>query len=187
MDVKRLILVGNKIPYKNNLAGMVDSFDYVIRISRMNNFGKTGHKTDGLYIEANHQYKYVFEGGEYKNEIRNVNSIFMRKYWHDKFNEWPSYMTRQQYDTIELINEDKAVKDIGFERPTSAMLMLSHLINSSWIDNYKIYFTCMDVENRSKLINNNPLWAYHNGGGEFEEFYLKSLIDDGVITRIKDQ
>lgn len=187
MKKKNLLLVGNKPPYRTGLDVIVDSFDYVLRISRMNNFGLTGKRTDGVFIEANHQYKYIFEGGEHKSEIRNANNIFMRQYWYEQFNEWKSYMTCHQYETIELIKEEECIADIGFERPTSAVLMLAHLLNSSWKEKYNIYFTCLDVENRSKLIDNNPLWIYHDGAGKFEESYLKKIIDDGVVTRIKDQ
>ncbi len=33
---KKLILVGNKPPYRTDLNTFIDSFDYVLRISRMN-------------------------------------------------------------------------------------------------------------------------------------------------------
>ena len=54
---KRLILVGNKPIYRTGLHTIVDSFDYVLRISRMNNLGNTGYRIDGIYLEANNVLK----------------------------------------------------------------------------------------------------------------------------------
>ena len=45
---KTLILVGNKPPYRMGLHTLIDSFDYVLRINRMNNLGATGKRIDGL-------------------------------------------------------------------------------------------------------------------------------------------
>lgn len=184
---KRLILVGNKLAYKTGLNTEIDSFDYVLRISRMNNLGVTGNRIDGIYLEANNIFKYVFKGGENKDEIKKAKNIFMHQHWYENFQEWESYITKEQYKSIEIINHKVAIQDIGFERPTSAVLMLAYLLNSSWKDRFHIHITCLDVENRAKLIDNNPLWSYHNGAGVFEENYLKTKINDGLITQIKDE
>lgn len=184
---KRLILVGNKPVYRTGLHMIVDSFDYVLRVSRMNNLGDTGYRIDGIYLEANNIYKTVFEGGENKNEIQKASNIFMHRYWYEQFQEWELYLTRQQYDTVEIIDHEAAIQDIGFERPTSTVLMLAYLLNSSWNDRYHIHITGIDVANRAELIDGNPLWSYHNGAGIYEEKYLKNLIRNGVITRIEDE
>lgn len=184
---KRLILVGNKPAYRTGLRTIVDSFDYVLRISRMNNLGAAGNRIDGIYLEANDVFKYVFKGGENKNAIKRARNIFMHRYWYEHFQEWETYLTKQQYDSVEIINHEAAIKDIGFERPTSAVLMLAYLLNSSWKDKFHIHITCLDVENRTELIDNNPLWNYHNGTGRIEEDYLKKLIQNGAITRIEDE
>lgn len=184
---KNLILVGNKPAYKIDLNKIIDSFDYVLRISRMNNFRDTGNRIDGIYLEANDEFKYIFKGGENKEEIKRAKNIFMHQYWYDNFREWESYVTKKQYESIEIINHKAAIRDIGFERPTSAVLMLAYLLNSSWKDKFHIHITCLDVENRAALIDNNPLWGYHNGAGIVEENYLKKLIEYNIIKRIKDE
>ena len=184
---ERLILVGNKPAYRTGLHVIVDSFDYVLRISRMNNLGVTGNRIDGIYLEANDIFKYVFKGGENKNEIKRAKNIFMHQYWYERFQEWKIYLTRRQYDSVEVINHETAIQDIGFERPTSAVLMLAYLLNSPWKDRFDIYITCLDIENRAELIDNNPLWNYHNGAGIIEERYLKNLIENELVTRIKDE
>ena len=184
---KTLILVGNKPPYRIGLHTLVDSFDYVLRISRMNNLSTTGKKIDGLYLEANDTFKYIFKGGENKNKIKCVQNIFMQKLWYDRFVEWERYLTQQQYCNIEIINCETVSKIIGFERPTSAVLMLAYLLNSRWKEYYDIHITCLDVEGRAELIDHNPYWNWHKGAGVYEENYLKKLIDHGIITRVRDE
>lgn len=191
MDVKemkkRLILVGNKPVYRTGLDTIVDSFDYVLRISRMNNLGDTGYRIDGIYLEANNVFKNIFKGGENKDEIKKAKNVFMHRYWYERFQEWELYLTSQQYYSVEIINHETAIKDIGFERPTSAVLMLAYLLNSSWKDRFHIHIAGLDIENRAELIDHNPLWSYHNGAGKFEEKYLKKLIENKLITRIEDE
>lgn len=187
MKKKNLILVGNKPVYKTGLNKIIDSFDYVLRISRMNNLRDTGNRIDGIYLEANDEFKYIFKGGENKEEIKKAKNIFMHCYWYDNFQEWKEYLSEKQYSSVEIINHKAAIKDIGFERSTSAILMLAYLLNSSWKDKYNIFITCLDVENRAALIDNNPLWGYHNGAGIVEENYLKRLIENSIIKRIKDE
>lgn len=111
----------------------------------------------------------------------------MHRFWYERFQERELYLTDQQYDTVEIIDHETAIKDIDFERPTSAVLMLAYLLNSSWKDRFHIHITGLDIENRAELIDRNPLWSYHNGAGIFEEKYLKELIANGLITRIKDE
>ncbi len=184
---KNLILVGNKPPCKTGLSGIVDSFDYVLRISRMNYLYLTGNKIDGIYLEANTVFKNVFDGGEHKDKIKTAKDIFMHKFWYDNFAEWNSYLTEEQYRNIEIIDHLSAITAINFERPTSPILILAHLLNSKWKDLYNIYITCLDVEDRDSLIDNNVFWNYHKGGGIPERDYLTKLITDGTIQRIEDE
>ena len=120
---KTLILVGNKPPYRMGLHTLIDSFDYVLRINRMNNLGATGKRIDGLY-------KYILHAGENRNEIKRAANIFMNPYWYEHFREWDAFLTKRQYESVEIINDEDAIKAIGFERPTSAVLMLAYLLNS---------------------------------------------------------
>ena len=69
---KKLVFVGNKPPMRETLANEIDSFDYVMRINRMNYVGHTGNRIDGLCLEANDAFKYEFKGGENKKSIKNV-------------------------------------------------------------------------------------------------------------------
>ncbi|GIM53152.1 hypothetical protein CAPN004_21820 [Capnocytophaga cynodegmi] len=186
---KQLILVGNKPPSRKYLSKEINSFDYVMRVNRMNYLEETAkNRLDGLFLEANVVFKNIYKGGEYRTQIKQMKHILMHKDWYEKFDEWQDYLTQEQYDNIELINPDYALKDIGFERPTSAVRLLAHLLNDKkWKDVYDISITCLDIENRKKLIDNHPNWRYHQGGGIFEENYLKNLLVTNQIRRILDE
>lgn len=184
---KNLILVGNKHPSRAGLNKIIDSFDYVLRISRMNNLGAAGSKIDGIYLEANHNFKHVFKGGENKGQIKKARNIFMHENWYKNFAEWELYLAGEQYRNVEIINHNAAMDAMGHDHPTSPALALGHLLHSSWRDKYNIYITCLDVEGRAELIDNNPFWSYHKGGGTSEETYFKSLINLGIISQIEDE
>ncbi|GET47027.1 hypothetical protein [Capnocytophaga felis] len=185
---KRLILVGNKPPTRKNLSEEIASFDYVMRVNRMNYLKETAiNRLDGLFLEANIIFKQFFKGGEYKNEIKKMKHILMHKDWYKKFDEWEEYLTKEQYVNIELIKPEYCFKDVGFERPTSSVRLLSHLLNEEkWKDEYDIYITCLDVEKRAFLIDNHPNWSYHKGGGIYEQQYLLQLLKEGQIKRVFD-
>ena len=88
---------------------------------------------------------------------------------------------------LELINPNHGLREIGFERPTSAVRLLAHLLNEEeWRDEYDISITCLDIENRAFLIDNQPNWDYHKGGGIFEQIYLIRLLKSGQIQRVLD-
>ncbi|EIW93893.1 Uncharacterised protein [Capnocytophaga ochracea] len=186
---KELILVGNKRPLRENISVEIDSFDYVMRVNRMNYLGKTAkNRLDGLFLEANTVFKEFYKGGEYKREIKQMKNILMHKDWYEKFEEWSEYLTKKQYLNIEIINQEYTLKDIGFNRPTSAVRLLAYLLNEEkWKDEYEVTITCLDVEQRAFLIDNHPNWSYHKGGGVFEQIYLTKLLKCGKIKRLYDE
>lgn len=187
MQKQRLILVGNKPPKRKNLAQIIDSFDFVVRINRMNYLGKAGNKTDGIFYEANWQFNNIYKGGEHKDQLKEIGKIFMRERWHESFfSEWHRYISREQYEHIEVINEYHAVEATKFERLTTSILMLGHLVNEDWKEKYDIHITCLDVENRAYLIDNDPNWDYHKGAGVPEQEYLMELLKQKKISRLHD-
>lgn len=184
---RNLIVVGNKPPLIKGLNQIIDSFDFVLRISRMNYLGEAGEKIDGIYLEANDIFKYEFKGGENKEALQQANKIFMHQHWYDRFDEWDQFLTIEQYEDIEIVNHKLATEAIQFERPTSPLLILAHILNSHWRDKYNIHITCLDVENRVNLIDNNQWWNYHKGGGVYEKRYLTELINGNIIIRVPDE
>lgn len=181
-----LILVGNKPPKKKSLARKIDAFDFVIRINRMNYLGTAGRRIDGLFYEANWQMSHIYKGGEHTNEIKKVNKIFMRRHWYDSFNDWRQFLSLQQYSNIEIINESYANEGTMVENTTSAIKVLAHLLNTDWKRKYNIWITCLDVEHRAWLLENDPIWEYHKGAGQAEQEYLQEQLKNKNINRLHD-
>ncbi|RQO73764.1 hypothetical protein DBR40_13220 [Pedobacter sp. KBW01] len=184
---KNLILVGNKPPMREPLGNEIDSFDYVMRINRMNYLGHSGNRIDGLFLEANTEFTKIFKGGDNKKSIKSAGQILMRNCWYEMFSEWREYISERQYNGIEIINERNAISETGFERLTSPVLLLGHLLNSGWAEQYNIWITCLDIENRAIMIDNHSIWQWHKGAGLFEERYLKNKLKSGQIFRLKDE
>lgn len=186
-EKKKLIVVGNKPPKKEGISEEIDSFDYVLRINRMNYLGASGNKIDGLFLEANEEFKYKYNGGLNKHRIKEAGKIFMRKMWYERFTDWNLYLAPYQYNKIEIIDESFVIKETGFQRLTSAILVIGYLLNSIWKKNYQIYITCLDVEKRAETLNNDPTWNWHRGSGEPEQEYLLKQIKLNNLIRLNDE
>jgi hypothetical protein len=184
---KRLIVVGNKPPGKPGLAEEIDAFDYVVRVNRMNYLGAAGNSIDGLFLEANLQFKYKYHGGTHRQRIKEAGKIFMRTMWYERFTDWYQYLAPAQYNNIEIIDESFAVKETGFQRCTSSILLIAYLLNSIWSENYQIYITCLDVENRAETMNNDNIWSWHMGAGKIEQEYLLKQIKLSNLIRLDDE
>ena len=184
---KKLILVGNKPPRKNGLSKEIDSFDFVLRVNRMNFLGIAGSRIDGLYLEASPVFTHQYEGGENKNKIGGAGRIFMRRHWYMHFDTWARYLTPAQYANIEVIDESSTIRETGFRRLTSSIMLLGHLLHSQWVQNYHIYITCLDVEHRARIVDNDRTWDWHKGAGEVEQEYLLNHIQSASITRLPDE
>jgi hypothetical protein len=182
-----LILVGNKPPRKKSLSKKIDAFDFVIRVNRMNYLGVAGNKIDGAFYEPNWQMSHIYKGGEHKDEIRRIQKIFMRKHWYNSFYDWDNYLTEEQYNNIEIINESYANEGTKVENPTNAIKVLAHLLNTDWKNKYDIWITCLDVEHRAYLIENDPIWEFHKGAGLAEQEYLTQQIKLKTIFRLNDE
>jgi hypothetical protein len=183
---RNLILVGNKPPKKKSLSRKVDAFDYIIRINRMNYIGPAGYRIDGAFYEINWQMEHIYKGGEHTDKIKFIKKIFMRKHWYDTFSNWHDYLSEEQYQNIEIVNESFANEGTMVENTTSAIKMLAHLLNTDWEKKYNIWITCLDVEHRAWLLEKDPIWEYHIGAGQAEQDYLKKLIKEKKIFRLHD-
>lgn len=184
---KSLILVGNKRPKKKSLANKVDAFDFVVRINRMNYLGSAGNRIDGAFYEANWQMNHIYRGGEHRDEIKRVKKIFMRRQWYDIFNDWHQYLTPEQYNNIEIINESYAEEATLVDNTNNAIKVLSHLLNTHWKHDYDIWITCLDVEKRAYLIDNDPIWEFHKGAGVPEQEYLLKLLKTKKLFRLHEE
>ena len=183
---QQLILVGNKPPGKKSLSKKIDAFDFVVRINRMNYLGVSGFKIDAVFFEANWQMNHIYKGGEHVGEIKRVPKIFMRHHWYSVFADWDKYLTKEQYQNIEIINESYANEATRVENTTNAIRVLAHLLNTGWKNRYDIWITCLDVEHRAYLIENDPIWEYHQGAGLAEQEYLEEQLKLKKIFRLSD-
>jgi len=186
MMKKNLILVGNKPPKKKSLSRKIDAFDFVVRVNRMNYLGKAGNRIDGAFYEINWQMNHIYKGGEHKTELKGISKFFMRSHWYHSFTNWAEYISETQYKNIEIINESYANEGTLVENTTSAIKVLAHLLNTKWNDEYNIWITCLDVEHRAWLLENNPIWEYHIGAGKAEQDYLQKLLKEKKIIRLYD-
>ena len=174
---KKLLLVGNKeMDYKE-----ADSFDYVMRINRMTNYGRTGLKTNALFLEANEVFKCICTGEMLKEKINEETHILMNPYWYGQFREWNDYLTPRQYAYTELIDYPLIQEIVGCEHPTSGVTVLAHLLSSCWSEQYDIYITGFEVEDRVKMIDEDPYCMFHHGAGEAERKYLENATSTGRI------
>lgn len=184
---KRLVFVGNKPPMRDGIGKEIDSFDYVMRINRMNYLGYAGNRIDGLCLEANDHFKYLCKGGENKEHIKKAGQVFIRPKWYDNFLNWNDYITKEQFNNIIVFDDKFAINETGFERLTTSILFIGYLLNSHWKDEYDIYITCLDIEKRARLIDNYPNWDYHKGAGLYEQKFLMSKIKSKEIFRLEDE
>lgn len=187
MDKKRLIVVGNKPPKRAGLAAAIDSFDFVLRVNRMNHLGPTGSRIDGLFLEANEEFKERYRGGANKMRTKDAGMLLMRRIWYTRFDTWSEYITPIQYNRIEVIDDNPAIRETGFRRLTSSILLLGYLLHSKWSEDYHIHITCLDIENRAMVLDNDPTWRHHQGAGAIEQAYLLKQISTNRITRLNDE
>lgn len=186
---KDLILIGNK-PNIKNISDIVDSYDYVLRVNRMQNYGLSGYRIDGLYICIWHQYLDLLTSEQHEitlkakriyTEPRNVPYFKMH---------WQQICTEEQYRNHGLFR----FLNIGFDRiipnrlpnqcPTSTFKLLDYLLTTpEWMDNYNITITGIDVEGRSDLLNNCKEWneTTHKTVGEAEANFVLNNIKLGNI------
>lgn len=174
---KKLVVVGNK----DTLCPAVDTFDYVIRVNRMTNYGNTGYRTDALYLEANNTFKATYTGDKLRERITKDTHILMNPYWHRRFEEWPTYLSAQQYALTELIDYELIGRTVGCSNPTSGVALLVHLLSTEWSENYDIHIVGFELQNRANMIDNEPYWAWHHGAGEAESVYLNNCVELGLI------
>lgn len=196
MAHKKLIVIGNKIEspsYKDKIIQKdlyikaIDSMDFVCRINRMMNYGDTtGTKTDGLYIGGWPDFVNIYDGGSHKDIMKEIPHIFMYGWcWVSCFkNHWKDYITEEQKNNIIWCDFDLGRIRMDYQHPCSVISMIDFFCNEKpWCDEYEIWFTGIDVENRGEILANGDPWKNnaHGKGGDKEESYIKKLISEGKL------
>ena len=65
-------------------------------------------------------------------------------------------------------------------------MVLASVLYTPRKEKYDIWITCLDVENRAWLIDNDPIWDYHKGAGVPEQEYLQEQLKKKNIFRLHD-
>lgn len=191
--MKRLIVVGNKEYDDYHLADQVDAFDYVCRINRMTNYYHTGTKIDGIYLGAWWDWIYVYKGGPYLDIIQEkAKQVFMMEFAYNlnlkEDDKWEYFITPEQHKNLTLVDFSPGAIRIGWDHPCSSISMIDYFIRTpEWSDNYEIWFTGLDVENRGDILASGPQWAdgEHKEGGDLERMYLERMMQEGRLHHLK--
>ena len=186
---KDLILIGNK-PNIIDISKEVDSYDFVMRVNRMQNYGLSGTKIDGLYLCLSFEYLSLLD--EHSHELTlKADKIFIEPR-HEYFLEMHlnEICTKEQYDNHGLVY----FSNEGFERvipnrrydqvPTSTFKLLDYLLNTEyWMDNYNITVSGVDIEGRGELLSNGDAWrsTTHKDVGDAEGAYVLKNVEDGRL------
>lgn len=194
--MKNLLIIGNKQEnpeYKGQTIPLdpyiqrIDSMDFVCRINRMMNYGTTtGTKTDGLYIGGWPDFVQTYHGGEHKDVMKTIPHIFLYGWcWVQNFKYyWKDYITQEQKDNIIWCDFDLGRIRMDYMSPTSTISMIDYFCNTApWCDDYKIWFTGLDVDNRGEIMRNGDPWKNnsHGKGGDKEESYLRKLMAENKL------
>lgn len=179
---KRLILVGNK-PFERDLSAVVDGYDFVVRVNRMNNFGLSGRKIDGYYLGLYTDFVQKYQGGEHRREIRRARQIFCQPRILKKKPLIFDFINHEQYHGIETTDWAGCQRDTGIRVPTSTMLVLHHLLTTHWAEEYEISLTGVDIEGRGQMFREQAEWntTRHRDSGIEEERWLKKIVAEGKI------
>lgn len=198
---KRLIIIGNKMsrPTYNGVDISMEAYqqaiqncDYVCRINRMHNYGiTTGTKIDGLYIGGWNDYVNNYKGGQHVDVTKTAKNIFVdKRAWPNFENKCLDFITQEQKNNITICPFIEQKEHIGNPYPCSVILMIDYFATTKpWCDEYEIWVTGIDIENRKDILSNGWQWktAGHITGAEAEEQYLKKMLDDGKIKHLEKE
>lgn len=197
--MKRLLLFGNK-PLDKKLSqeqiDHINSFDVIVRVNKMDNLNRTGGRVDWWYFhywckdaQLNHIHDYQYNNIS-KIIISYASSYIFKQHTGntliDKIKQF--YPKLQNQVDIEILDVNeythinwtplKAKRTI----PTSTIITLAHIIEN-YSNEYEIYLTQCDIENRRKLFIETMPWkvSWHKYAGHLESVYLMYLINNKKI------
>lgn len=180
--IQRLILIGNK-PLRENHLWIDTEYDKIFRINKMDNLGNSGERIDALYLGAYPDFTAA-KGGKHRARYREARSICMLPIPHRFFWDWSDYITREQFERIQLIDFTEA-RCFFKAATTSTINILWLLLNGKFAEfkDYEITLAGVDVEGRAELLRTGEPWRdnEHSKAGATEERWLKELISTGRI------
>lgn len=184
--MKKLLLIGNG-PIPIDISNKVNEFDYVLRVNRMTNLLTTGTRIDGIFIGAYDDFMYKYEGGEFRDYFKTAKQVFLTEKLKRNFANWKKFLTKEQWNNVELMDFKYNVLNIGIPYPTTTICVLNVLTSfPEWFANYEIWICGITVEGRAELMRKGEPWSKtsHRYTGNYEEDFLKRLLSENKIKRL---
>jgi hypothetical protein len=184
--MKKLLLLGNgAIPH--DISEQVSSFDYVFRINRMTNIENTGDKIDGLFLTFSDDFIKRSDDDKLKEYFAKAKQIFINfetklKLLYGK--KWEKFISKEQWLNANIMSFSENKKHIGCNYVTTTIRVLDVITTEpQWCDNYEIWIAGITVDGRAEMMKNGEEWDKkpYRQYGEYEERFLKRLIDEGKI------
>lgn len=189
---KKLLIVGNKIP-SYNIENIINNFDFVVRLNRLNNYELTGIRTDLLLVDPhNGYYKLLLQENDISRfkyakqllihiqentDLNRLNLIF-----NDEQINSAKYCKLDYYKNIK--NSLNLVNEIESDYPTNSFRLIQYCIDN-FSKEYDIYVTCIDIYNRNYNLHENPIWTnIHKSTILYEETVLIDQINSKIINYI---
>ena len=185
---KKFLLLGNA-PIPVDISDKVNSFNYVLRVNRMNNLNNTGNRIDGVFVAAYHTWREVYKGGENKDYYKQAKQLWITPELKNNFPDWNKYFTQEQWERPVIIsfNSNSEPGHIPFPIVTTTIRILDVLISSpNIINNFEIWIAGITIEGRGKMFQVDEAWSTteHRYLGYAEERYLKKLVEENKVKRL---
>lgn len=186
----KLIIVGNKI-IDDDISQMVDSFDYVVRLNRMSNYGKTGHKTDIWLADFHDEFfklvkkpydKYLNARVLLINSDRPI-TMYIKGLKQGIITQ--KQLSSAQKTSLQYIAEKMLGKQDWMKNktmPTNYFLLTKYIIDN-YSDKVEIWTAGVDITDRDVLFNTDSAYenSWHNNIGQFESTMLNKWIQEGKL------
>lgn len=193
MEKKKLVVVGNKM-ISSDLSSKIDSFDFVFRLNRMNNYGLSGKKIDMLAVDPHIEFFKLVKNENF-DKFHNAKQILLNSFFAT-----PKACIKLMQKNIFYPLQIAAAIKINFQQyrqklverflghPDKTINFTNFFISvcyclDNFNDEYNIHIACVDIENRGNMMKTNDIWMQnHASAGIIEEKMLKQFIDEHTIT-----
>ena len=186
----KLIIVGNKLIDKD-ISQTVDNFDCVVRLNRMSNYGKTGHKTD-LWLADFHNEFFKLVKKPYDKYLNAkallINSDRLITMYIKGLKQ--GIITQKQLSSARKTSlQHIAEKMLGKQNwmknktmPTNYFLLTKYIIDN-YSDKAEIWTVGVDITDRDVLFNTDSAYenSWHTNIGQFESTMLNKWIQEGKL------
>lgn len=187
--MKKLIIVGNKVIDKD-ISKEVESFDMIVRLNRMNNWGNTGTRTDLLLVDP-HKVFFKLLTQPYE-KYKSAKQILLNTAHIGGVGKLLSknIVTLHQIKNairINIVNEKKAMQHIitkngqNYINFSNFFVIVNYCIKT-YSPEYQIWITGVDIKGRGEMFKTNNIWAnIHGQAGDYEESILSKWLAEEKI------